>query len=399
MRQPNPKTVTLKPGREKSVLKKHPWIFSGAIQKVAGNPALGETVRVVDSRQNFLASGAYSADSNLQVRLWSWQADEIIDADFFTRSIQRSLERRKNLPGLDKTNARRLIFSEADGLPGLIVDQYSQALVCQFLTAGAKHWQPEIVKILLELIRPRVIIERSGAESFSSNDPNDQPKILAGQLLAPTVVIEENGLQFAVDFKTGQKTGFYLDQRDNRLFLRSLARDKKVLDCFCYTGGFTLNALKGGAKSVTAIDSSETALKILKKNLKLNTLSNKNCELIEADVFQQLRDYGDRGDKFDLIILDPPKLAPHARDLKQASRAYKDLNRLALQLLPPSGTLLTFSCSGAVSPDFFQTILAWSALDAGVTAQVINKLNQAPDHPIALNFPESEYLKGLLVRV
>jgi len=395
--------LTLKAGREKSLLRRHPWIFSGAIDHLSGSPSLGETVQILSSRGEFLGWAAYNPNSQITARVWSFE-DETVDAGFFQNRIKNAILARQQL-NLFQPNeqtspgpACRLIHAESDGLPGLVVDQYADCLVVQFLSAGADLWKETIVDLLVEMTGIPHIYERSDVDVRTLEGLPSVNAPLRGSPKA-SVLLSENGITFSVDIVQGHKTGFYLDQRVNRSILRKYARDRDVLDCFCYTGGFTLNAFKGRAKSVLAMDASKEALDRVNENLKLNDLSTHGVETLTGNVFIELRKMRDSGHSFDLIILDPPKFAQTKAQVERAARGYKDINLLAFKLLRPGGILFTFSCSGGVSPDLFQKIVAGAALDAGVDAQVIEILAQAPDHPVALNFPEGAYLKGLVCRI
>jgi len=404
--------VYLKPGREKSLLRLHPWVFSGAIAKIDGIPDLGETVEVRDSHGRFLAWGSYSPESQIRVRVGSWKPKHPIGPDVFYKELSQAIELRVaafgslNLASTNQTQGKiaplpsaiRLVYAESDGLPGLIVDRYGSILVVQFLSAGAERWRDTFVELLLELTNAEYIFERSDADVRRLEGLPDRIGPLWGDP-PEQLSISENGLRFVVNLAKGQKTGFYLDQQINRRKVRELSLDKEVLDCFSYTGGFALNALAGGAASVTAVDSSEEALFLARENIELNNFPQERMEWVKADVFQQLRKFRDQGREFDLIILDPPKFAPTASQAQKAARGYKDINLLALKLLRPGGNLVTFSCSGGVDAALFQKIIAGAVLDAGVTAHILAYLCQSPDHPIALNFPEGAYLKGLVVRV
>jgi 23S rRNA (cytosine1962-C5)-methyltransferase len=390
-------TITLKKGREKAILRKHPWIFSGAVQSVTGDPGLGETVIVLDSRGNFLATAAYSPHSQIRARIWSWDPDQEIDPKFFRERIRNAFDMRSTWIDTSQTSAFRLVHAESDRLPGLVVDHYGECLVLQILSAGSEHWRDEIVDVLVELFDPACIIERSDVAVRELEGLEERSGLLYGELPEQPTVIVENGIQYKVNLVTGQKTGFYLDQRDNRLFCKNISEGKKVLNCFAYTGGFTLSALAGGAESVLSIDSSEEAIELAKENMILNELPNDRCEWIVGDVFQELRTLRDRGEQFDLIILDPPKFAPTASQAQKAARGYKDINLFGFKLLKPGGTLMTFSCSGGIDAAFFQKIVADAALDAGVDARIVYHFFQAPDHPTLLSFPEGTYLKGLVV--
>ena len=387
--------MILKPGRDKSLKRRHPWVFSGAVAKVEGDPQIGDTIEVRSAEGEALAIAAYSPHSQIRARAWSFGETEI-DASFFTRRIEDAASARAAL-GIDRaSNGMRLVHAEADGLPGVIADRYGETAVVQLLSAGADRWRDAIADALCGLPGVERVWERSDADARELEGLKPKSGLLRGKPLPRAPVIDEHGLEFKVEVDAGHKTGFYLDQRDNRLLLRSLAGGKDVLDCFSYTGGFTLNALKGGAASVTAIDSSGLALDAARANAVANGLGD--AQWLEADVFQTLRKLRDQGREFDVIVLDPPKLAPTAAHAERAARAYKDINLFAFKMLRPGGHLMTYSCSGGVSADLFQKIVAGAALDAKVDARIEMWLHAAPDHPVALNFPESEYLKGLLVR-
>lgn len=386
-------SLTLKPGREKSLLRRHPWIFSGAVERVDKDPASGATLDLLSFNGEFLARAAYSPTSQIRARVWTFN-DEPIDADFFRKKIRAALATRFTLHVSHNTDALRLIHAESDGLPGLIVDQYADTLVLQSLTAGSEFWKQAIADILLEETGLKNIYERSDADVRELEGLQPRAGLLRGSMIHSPLTINEHGLKFNVNISEGHKTGFYLDQRANRQRVRGLAKDKDVLDCFCYTGGFTVNALAGGAKSVVSVDSSADALRLGRENVSLNGLPE--SEWIEADVFQRLRKFRDERRSFDLIVLDPPKFAPTVSQVDRASRAYKDINLLAFKLLRPGGILFTFSCSGGVDADLFQKIVAGAALDANVNAQIVEHLSQSVDHPVSLNFPEGAYLKGLV---
>ncbi len=390
--------LILKAGREKSLQRRHPWIFSGAIERVDGAPASGDTLPVRDDAGNFFAWAAYNPDSQITARVWSWSEAENIGAEFFHGRIANALTTRREMKLADNSNGMRLIHAESDGLPGLIVDRYGDVLVMQISSAGPERWRDNIADILQELCNPVCIYERSDSDSRELEGLELRNGVLRGTL-PDNVEVIENGLRFNVDVAAGQKTGFYLDQRDNRALTETLARDKDVLNCFCYTGGFSLYALRGGAKSVLSIDASGDALRIAAENLTNNNLDSSRAEWLEADVFQALRTLRDQNKKFDLIILDPPKFAPTAAFAEKAARGYKDINLLAFKLLRPGGLLFTYSCSGGISEDLFQKIVAGAALDAGVDAQIVHYLHASADHPVLLSFPEGAYLKGLVLRV
>ncbi len=389
--------LILKPGREHSLRCRHPWIFSGAVARVEDEPAAGATVDVLSADGKFLARAAYSPASQIRARVWTFDPEEDVDAAFFRRRIQGALEaRRRFCPEFFNPQAAlRLIHAESDGLPGLVVDRYANALVAQFLSAGAEYWRETIADLLLETCGLAALYERSDVDvrALEGLEPHIGP--LRGSP-PERLLITEDDLCFQVDLVRGQKTGFYLDQRENRLRLRRLAQGRQVLDCFCYSGGFALNALAGGAASVLAIDVSQEALALCRENADLNHLPQERLNLQEGNAFHLLRTLRARGQSFDLIILDPPKFAPTAAQAAQAARGYKDLNLLAFKLLRPGGLLLTFSCSGGVDAALFQKIVASAALDAGVEASVLAHLHQAADHPVSVHFPEGAYLKGLI---
>jgi 23S rRNA (cytosine1962-C5)-methyltransferase len=394
------KSILLKPGREKSVLRCHPWIFSGAVAKVEGDPQPGETVTVLQSDHSPLALAAYSPRSSILARIWTWDVQEEIGIRFFKNKLRIAINvRKENHSFQNSSNACRLVFAESDGLPGLVVDQYDNWLVLQLQTVGVEHWKNELVTSLREITGCENIYERSDLDVRRLEGLPERVGVLSGQQAPEQVEINENGLRFLVDVKNGQKTGFFLDQRENRRLVQQFAAGKKVLNCFCYTGGFSLNAARAGAAEVVSIDSSADALALAQKNASLNGCRLDQMTWLEADVFQQLRRFRDEGRSFDLIVLDPPKFAPTIQHAARAARAYKDINLLAFKLLRPGGVLFTFSCSGGITMELFQKIVADAALDAGVTARILQKMHQASDHPVALNFPESEYLKGLVCQV
>lgn len=394
------KSILLKPGREKSVLRRHPWIFSGAVARVEGDPQPGETVTVLHSDHSPLALAAYSPKSSILARIWTWDVQEEIDIRFLQNKLRIAISLRKEYIYLqESSNAFRLVFAESDGLPGLVVDQYDHWLVLQLQTVGSEHWKNELVSSLQKITGCENIYERSDLDVRRLEGLPERVGVLSGQEPPDQVGISEHGLRYLVDIRHGQKTGFFLDQRENRRILHQFAPGKKVLNCFCYTGGFSLNAERAGAAEVVSIDSSADALALAQKNAFLNGCHLDRMIWLEADVFQQLRHFRDERQSFDLIVLDPPKFAPTAQHAAKAARAYKDINLLAFKLLRPGGVLFTFSCSGGISMELFQKIVADAALDAGVSANILQKMHQAADHPIALNFPESEYLKGLVCQI
>ncbi|HEY5572408.1 MAG TPA: class I SAM-dependent rRNA methyltransferase [Anaerolineales bacterium] len=399
--------MRLKPGREKPVLRRHPWIFSGAIADIDGEPSDGQTVDVIDANATFLAKGSYSSKSQIRVRIWSWDPDAIIDRSFLRGRLVRAIQVRQDLIDPEQTNAYRLVHAESDGIPGLIVDRYADNLVVQSLTSGSEFWLEQIVDLLVEITGIEQIYERSDVEVRGLEGLPPRVRLVRGNTAASSalnqdqsgrVQIEEMGIRYWVDLLSGQKTGFYLDQRENRSTTRQLALGRTVLDCFSYTGAFALSALAGGAKSVTVVEASREALNLARENMALNGYDQDRLATMEGDVFQVLRLFRDQARLFDMIVLDPPKFAPTAAQAQQAARGYKDINLLAFKLLRPGGLLVTFSCSGGVSEELFQKIVAGAALDAQVDAQILEKMFQGPDHPVALNFPEGAYLKGLICR-
>jgi len=390
--------IILKPGREKSLLRRHPWIFSGAIASVSGKPQAGETVEVKSANNGLLGLGAWSPDSQIRVRMWSFESQDIIDSEFFHARLERAIEARERLHLDAITNAYRLVNAESDGLPGIVIDRYEEFLVCQFLTTGAEFWKRDIVEQLTQLLPSRGIYERSDVDVRQKEGLQPVSGVLTGEDPPDTIEIQEGDCRFYVDIKHGHKTCFYLDQRENRAAIIEFAHDAEVLNCFSYTGGFGIRALKAGAKKITNIDSSAASLDLARRNTELNQLETGSVENVTGDVFHILRDYRDENRQFDLIVLDPPKFAESKDQLKKAARGYKDINLLAFKLLKPGGVLFTFSCSGLMEESLFQKIVADAALDAVRDAQMIRRLTQAADHPTALNFPEGSYLKGMICR-
>ena len=391
--------VILLPGREKSLLRKHPWIFSGAIKNVTGDPGSGETVEIVSAAGIILGTGAYSEKSQIRVRAWSFDPDEKIDSGFFREKIKQALSTREMLPSLEVSNSRRLIYGENDGLPGVIADIFGNIVVLQLSTAGAYKWRNTIIDEVVEQTNCKCLFEKSDSDINQLEGLDDVVQIQHGSLDEAPVIILENGLNYLFEIEGSQKTGFYLDQRNNRRLIREYSKNKRVLDCFCFSGGFTMNALKGGALQVVAVDSSGAALQLASENLKLNKFDEAKVEFVNDNAFEYLRKLRDRAEQFDLIVLDPPKFAPTTSQVDKAARAYKDINLLAFKLLSPNGVLFTFSCSGGVGLPLFQKIVADAALDAGKNVQIIKFLHQAEDHPISSAFPEGEYLKGLICKV
>jgi 23S rRNA (cytosine1962-C5)-methyltransferase len=388
--------VSLQPGREKSLMQRHPWVFAGSIATVEGAPAAGDTVLLHASDGSPLASAAWSPESKIRARIWSFDPHEEIDAAFFRARVGTAVRSRDEL--LDGThNACRLIHGESDGLPGFVADRYDHVACVQVLATGAERWRDTLIDALAESTGCDAIYERSNVDvrALEGLAPREGP---VRGTMPPSVAILEDSLRFVVDVAHGQKTGFYLDQRNSRKRVRALASGRDVLNCFCYTGGFTVAALAGGAKSVLSIDSSAEALALGQENVAANAFDPARTEWRDADIFVELRKLRDAARTFDMIVLDPPKFAPTAQHAEKAARAYKDINLLALKLLRPGGLLATFSCSGGISADLFQKIVAGAALDARANAVVVGHFEASADHPVALNFPQGDYLKGLLVR-
>lgn len=414
--------ITLKPGREKSVRNRHPWLFSGAIERIDRSAQDGDTVEVLAADGAWLARGYLNRRSQIQVRLLTWSQDEAIDQGFWRRRLQRAIAGRAALSADAQTDAYRLVYAESDGLPGLIVDRYGDWLVVQCLTLGIERVKSLLVELLAELCQPQGIVERSdvdvrGKEGLAPADgllwgrlPHEHAAAEAqadGSAAAPRspnapglLQVVEHGQRFLVDLLAGQKTGFYLDQRENRRRVAAYCAGGRVLNAFAYTGGFAIHALAAGARHVTNLDSSLEALTLGERILALNGFDpDAQAEGVAGDVFQVLRAWRAAGERYDVIILDPPKFAHSQGQVERAARAYKDINLLAMQLLRPGGALATFSCSGLVSAELFQKIVFGASLDAGRDVQIVERLSQAPDHPVLLSFPEGEYLKGLICRV
>jgi 23S rRNA (cytosine1962-C5)-methyltransferase len=389
--------LMLKAGRERSLARRHPWIFSGAIGATQNPPASGDTVQVCAADGRFLAWAAFSPSSQIRARVWSFDEAEVPGPDSFRRKILAALAIRRAAIPAQETDALRLVHGESDGLPGFIADRYADALVVQLMSAGSERWREALIDILREQSGCVRVYERSDADVRELEGLAPRAGPISGPEFDRPVKIFEHGLKYEVDVVAGQKTGFYLDQRDNRRRVGRLARGRDVLNCFCYTGGFTLSALAGGARSVLSIDSSAPALAMGRSNFALNGFDASRAQWLEADVFGALRKLRDDGRQFDLIVLDPPKFAPTPKDAERAARGYKDINLNALRLLRPGGLLATFSCSGGISPELFQKIVAGAAADAGVPLMLRERFTAAPDHPVLIEFPEGEYLKGLLL--
>lgn len=389
--------LVLLPGKDRSLTRRHPWIFAGSVDKLTGRARPGDTVDVVAANGRPLARAAFSPESKIRGRVWSFDPEEVIDDAFFKRRVAAAIERRLMMPELREQEGLRLIHGESDGLPGVVADRYGDTIVVQLTSAGADKWRKAIVGALHKATGCPRIYERSDVNVRRLEGLEPTTGWLLGETPEEPLSIVENGVRMKVDVVAGHKTGFYLDQRDNRLMTRELAAGRAVLNCFCYTGGFSLQALAGGAASVLSIDSSGPALASAAENLALNPqLDASRAEWREADVFNELRAMKNSGQRFDLIILDPPKFAPSAAHADSAARAYKDINVLGFRLLNPGGLLMTYSCSGGIGPEMFQQIVADAAVDAGRDARILRRLAASPDHPVALHFGEGEYLKGLL---
>lgn len=396
-------TVRLKAGREKPVIQRHPWIFSGAIAALPDTAENGAIVDVLDAAGAWLARGYLNRASQIQVRLLTWNPDEAIDANFWRRRLAASIDRRKPLLSSGKTNACRLVYAENDYLPGLIVDRYADYLVMEAGTLTIDRHKEMLAQELLALTGCRGVIERSDTAARRLEGLDEAGGLLAGEQPPDQVEIHEHGMRFVVDLADGQKTGFYLDQRENRQRMAPLCAGGRVLNGFSYTGAFAVAALKAGAAHVTNIDGSIEALELAEENLRRNGFDpDTQSENLAGDIFQILRDWretGPPGGPFDVVILDPPKFAHSRGQVERALRGYKDINLQALPLIAPGGYLVTFSCSGLVSADLFQKVIFAAAIDAGRDLQIIAGLRQAADHPVAITFPEGEYLKGLICRV
>jgi len=391
--------IYLNVGREKSLVRKHPWVFSKAVSKIKGKPMLGETVDIYDSKGKWLAKGAYSPESQIRIRVWSFDENQEIDRQFFHKKLQNAQNRRDWFIEQGKLTGYRLIAGESDGLPGITIDKYDNFIVCQLLSAGADFHRYTLVDCLKELYPDCHIYERSDVDVRKKEGLEPVTGWLTTPQESTECIIEEHGIKIHVDIATGHKTGFYLDQRDSRLAAGKFAEGKSILNCFSYTSTFSLHCAANGAKSVTNVDVSQPALDMGKRNLALNNLQDKDVSFVKEDVFKLLRRYRDEKQQFDMIILDPPKFVESKAQLTGACRGYKDINMLAMQLLKPNGLLLTFSCSGLMEASLFQKVVADAALDAKRNVYFVERLQQAADHPISSNYPEGYYLKGLVCQV
>ena len=392
-------TIILNSHRDFSLIRRHPWVFSGAIARIEGNPLPGETVQVVAADKTPLGYGAYSPSSQIRVRLWTFDPEQKIDEAFIADRVGKAIGSRALFLADGQTDAFRLVNAEADGLPGFIADKYGEWVVCQFTTTGAEYWKKTLVEAIRRFIPCRGIYERSDLETRQHENLPPSTGLLWGEEPPEKIEITEFGCRYRVNVREGHKTGFYLDQRDSRQIVKRYANGMDVLNAFSYTGGFGIAAQLAYALSVTHVDLSQPALDLAKENTRLNGLEVKDEAFIHGDVFSVLRKFRDEGRSFDLVILDPPKFADSKSRLKKASRGYKDINLLGIKLLRPGGILATFSCSGLMTPDLFRKVVSDAAVDAKRDLQIITRLQQSSDHPEGLCFPEGLYLKGLLCRV
>ncbi|YCI27912.1 23S rRNA (cytosine(1962)-C(5))-methyltransferase RlmI [Erwinia sp. PK3-005] len=391
--------LILAKGREKSLLRRHPWVFSGAVARMEGKAQRGETIDVCDSQGKWLARAAFSPDSQIRARVWSWQQDESVDIAFFVRRLQAAQQLRDWLAARDGLDSYRLIAGESDGMPGVTIDRFGAFLVLQLLSAGAEYQRPAIISALQQCYPDCSIYDRSDVAVRKKEGLELAQGPVCGELPPELLPISEHGMKLLVDIRTGHKTGYYLDQRDSRFATRRYAQDKRVLNCFSYTGGFAVSALLGGCREVISVDTSQAALDVARQNIELNGLDVTKAQFVRDDVFKLLRSYRDQDEKFDLIVMDPPKFVENKNQLAGACRGYKDINMLAMQLLNPGGMLLTFSCSGLMATDLFQKIIADAAVDAHRDVQFIEQFRQAADHPVIASYPEGLYLKGFACRV
>lgn len=392
------KKVILNKGKDKAAWQLHPWVFSGAIKDREDAIRNGEIVKVFNTDREFVAYGVFNSKSRVAVRLLEWDVQRPVDAAWWRNRVQRSVKLRTHLL-TEQNNTVRLVFAESDFLPGLIVDKYADFLSIQVHSSGVEAVKPIIIDELVQLLQPSGIYERSDVKAREHEGLPERNGVVYGSMPPEFVDVIENGISYQINIAEGQKSGFYCDQRDNRWLTAQYVKGKRVLDCFCYSGGFTLNVFKRGASTVVSVDSSALALETLQKNIALNGFDAAKHTVVQADVNKYLRELREQEERFDVIILDPPKYAPSRSAMERAARAYKDLNRRGLMLLESGGLLATFSCSGAMDIETFKQIVAWAALDAGREVQFIRQFTQPEDHPIRASFPEAEYLKGLLVRV
>jgi len=393
------KKIKLKPGRDASLRRKHPWIFSGAVSQIEGSPVPGETVEVVSADGKWLARAAYSPKSQITARVWTFSEAQEIDREFFRINLEKAFRLRDWNMDWDENTASRLCYAESDGLPGLIIDRYGKWLSVQFLSVGPEFFREVILDLLKEMFPGFSILDRSDAEVREKEGLHPRVEVVCGVLPETFIEISEGPARFLVDLQRGHKTGFYLDQRDNRALLTDYCNDKDVLNCFSYTGGFGIYAMLAGASSVINMDTSSEALEIARMNYQVNGQQLSEGSFETADVFTALRKYRDRAEQFDVIILDPPKFVASTSQMSGGTRGYKDINLLALKLLRPGGILFTFSCSGLVGPDLFKKILADAACDAQRGIHILHHMYQSKDHPVNIHFPEGLYLKGFACRI
>ncbi|MBT0587225.1 class I SAM-dependent rRNA methyltransferase [Alteromonas oceanisediminis] len=391
-------TLVLHPEREKSLLRRHPWVFEGAVNRIKGQCSVGDTVDIVSSKGKWLARGAFSPQSQIRARVWTFDKNESVDNAFFCRKIERCIAQRAAVVALSQTTGYRLVAGESDDLPGITVDVYANVVVVQLLSAGAEKQRGKILWALKRFFPDSVIHERSDVAVREKEGLSPVVETHQGEL-PREVTISEHGIQIIVDLVDGHKTGFYLDQRENRAIVGRYATGKTLLNCFCYTGTFASHALKAGATHVTNVDVSAHALATARRNLAINNLSDEQAEFVEKDVFNLLRDFRDEKRQFGVVVLDPPKFVDSKATLKRAARGYKDINLYGIQAVEPGGYLATFSCSGLMPADLFAKIVADAALDAKRDVKILQRLEQAPDHAVSSNYPEGYYLKGLLCQV
>lgn len=394
--------VVLKKGKEKSLLRRHPWVYDTAIARIKGEPLSGDFVRVVSASGDVLGIGGFSPQSTLRVRMWTFGASEnVFSPAFLEQRLRQAVSAREFLK--QRTNARRLIFAEADAIPGLVVDQYGDWVVTQFQSAAVESHRDDIAALLMKITGARGVFDRSDAATRRREGLELHTGVLAGEEPPERIEIVEDGVRYGVDVRGGHKTGFYIDQRESRLAAQNLAREfrkqngrgLRALNCFCYTGGFSLALMAGGADAVDSVDSSAEALSQAKDNARLNALPEESMQWIQDDVFEFLRKAREAGKMYDVVILDPPKFALSHYHVERAARAYKDINLNGMRLLPSGGHLLTFSCSGAIDVDLFQKILAGAVFDAGRNVWSVDRFGAGADHPLLMTYPEGEYLKGM----
>lgn len=391
--------VRLKSGKDRAIRRRHPWIFSGAIDKVSGDPGKGAVVTVEDHRGDVVGRACFSPSSQIRARMLTFDEDSVVDDEFVFAKVEAAVALRRAVVFDEGTDSARLLFGESDGLPGVIVDVYGDTCVMQCQSAGAEAMRDVVVAALQKIVQPARIYERSDAEIRTLEGLTPRKGLLSGAPLNGLVTMKENGLRFSVDVDAGHKTGFYLDQRDSRQLLRDIAKDKKILNCFCYTGGFSVAALKGGAQHVVSVDASQPALELGQKNALDNGFADDVHDWLRGDCFDVLRGLHDDGDRFDVVVLDPPKFAAKAEHKERAARGYKDLLIRGLKLVKEGGFVFTFSCSGAIDREFFKDIAAQGSLEARRPTRIVAELGHAKCHPVSTSFPEGAYLKGLLLAV